>query len=235
MPLHRWKPIGFRLPYTDRFPFGKAVAYPRPVNTGTSNTRAAGGSPPAGRAAHASTRERLLASAADLFYSEGVGVGVEALCKAAGVSKRSMYLLFDSKDALVAASLDDRAPTYHALTIPPPDDGRGPRARILHVFERQEELSGLPGYQGCPFVATAVELKDPEHPASVVARRNKDALTGFFRAEAERGGANDPETLARQLTVVFDGASSHSVVQAHPLGGLAVTMATTLMDAAGLE
>jgi AcrR family transcriptional regulator len=160
---------------------------------------------------------------------------VEALCKAAGVSKRSMYLLFDSKDALLAASLEHRAPMYQALTTPPPDDGRGPRARILHVFERLEELSGLAGYQGCPFVATAVELKDPEHPASIVARRHKNELTGFFRTEAERGGANDPETLARQLTVVFDGAGARSVVQAQALDGLAVTMATTLMDAAGLE
>lgn len=207
---------------------------PGTSNPGTSNTRAAGGRPPAERAATASTRERLLASAADLFYSEGVGVGVEALCKAAGVSKRSMYLLFDSKDALVAASLEHRAPAYHALTLPPPGDGRGPRARILYVFERLEELSGRAEYQGCPFVATAVELKDPEHPASVVARRHKDELTEFFRAEAERGGANDPQSLARQLTVVFDGASARSVVQAEGLNGLAVTMATTVMDAAGL-
>lgn len=229
------KPIGFQPPYTDRFPIGKLVAYPRTVNNGTPNTRAADGLPSEGRAAPASTRDRLLASAADLFYSEGVGVGVEALCKAAGVSKRSMYLLFDSKDALVAASLENRAPAYHALTIPPAGDGRAPRARILHVFERLEELSGNPGYQGCPFVATAVELKDPEHPASVVARRNKDELTEFFRTEAERGGASDPEALARQLTVVFDGASARSVVQAQALDGLAVTMATTLMDAAGLE
>lgn len=208
------------------------------MNPGNSNARAADGEPPAARAAHtahASTRERLLASAADLFYTEGVGVGVEALCKAAGVSKRSMYLLFDSKDALVAASLEHRAPAYHALTLPPPDAALGPRARILYVFERLEELSGRPGYQGCPFVATAVELKDPQHPASVVARRNKDALTEFFRSEAERGGANDPEALARQLTVVFDGAGARAVVQAQALAGLAVTMATTLMDAAGLE
>lgn len=202
------------------------------MNTGNSNTRAAGGG---AAAASTPTRERLLDSAADLFYSEGVGVGVEALCRAAGVSKRSMYLLFDSKDALVAASLEHRAPAYHALTLPPPDDGREPRARILHVFERLEQLSGRRGYQGCPFVATAVELKDPEHPASVVARRAKDELTGFFRAEAERGGATDPETLARQLTVVFDGAGARAVVQAHTLDGLAVTMATTLMDAAGLK
>jgi AcrR family transcriptional regulator len=184
--------------------------------------------------APANTRERLLDAAATLFYREGVAIGVEALCKAAGVSKRSMYQLFDSKDALVAASLEYRSPVYAALTLPPPDDARPARDRIMHVFERLESVAGTPEYHGCPFVATAVELKDPAHPASVVARRAKDRLTAFFRTEAERAGADDPETLARELTIVFDGASARAVVQAGPLDGLAVKMAATLLDAAGL-
>jgi AcrR family transcriptional regulator len=187
-----------------------------------------------GSSTPASTRERLLDAAATLFYRDGIGVGVEALCKAAGVSKRSMYQLFDSKDALVAASLEYRAPVYAALTLPGPDDTQPSRERIMHVFERLEAVSGTPEYRGCPFVATAVELKDPEHPASVVARHAKDGLTAFFRAEAERGGAGDPETLARELTVVFDGASARAVVQGGSLDGLAVKMAATLLDAAGL-
>ena len=182
-------------------------------------------------AATAPPRERLLDAAAALFYREGVNVGVEALCRAAGVSKRSMYQLFTSKDDVLAASLERAAPSYQNLTIPTPDD-RPPRARILHVFERLESLSGSPAYQGCPFVATAVELKDPEHPASVVARRFKDALTHFFRAEARRAGARDPELLARQLTVVFDGSSARAVLQAEPLDGLAVATATALLDSA---
>ena len=52
-----------------------------------------------------SPRQRLLEAAATLTYRDGVNIGVEALCKAAGVSKRSMYQLFESKDELLAASL----------------------------------------------------------------------------------------------------------------------------------
>src|SRR5919109_3168182 len=96
---------------------------------------------PAPPAAAASTRDRLLDAAAELFYREGVGVGVEALCRAAGVSKRSMYQLFDSKDEVVAASLERSAPAYQAFLVPPADDGRPPRARILHVFERLEDAA----------------------------------------------------------------------------------------------
>jgi AcrR family transcriptional regulator len=181
-----------------------------------------------------STRERLLDAAAELFYREGVGIGVEALCREAGVSKRSMYQLFDSKDAVLAASLQRRAPEYQTLLIPPKDDPRPPRARILHVFERLEEASTTPEFRGCPFLAVEVELKNPEHPASRVARKVKQALTDFFRAEAERGDAADPGLLARQLTLVFDGASARAGVGAETLDGLAVTTAGALLDVAGL-
>lgn len=191
--------------------------------------------PAAGPVGTASTRERLLDAAARLFHEQGIHVGVDAVCRAAGVSKRSMYQLFASKDDLVAASLERVAPDYSAALLPAADDGRSPRERILHVFERLEYLEPAQDFLGCPFVATAVQAKSPTHPASLIARRQKDGLTGFFHHEAQRGGARDPELLARQLTVVFDGASARSVVQAHGLDGLAVTTAATLMDAAGIS
>ncbi|MGW9030887.1 TetR/AcrR family transcriptional regulator [Streptomyces sp. NPDC055722] len=189
--------------------------------------------------AHAATaktppRERLLDTAAELFYREGVSIGVEALCRAAGVSKRTMYQLFVSKDDVLAASLDRAGSLHLGRLLPASEADRPPRARIMHVFERLESLSASPGYLGCPFVATAFELKDPEHPASVVARRFKDALTDFFRQEAQHGDVQDPELLARQLTVVFDGSSSRAVVQAQHLGGLAVATAAALLDSAGM-
>jgi AcrR family transcriptional regulator len=182
----------------------------------------------------APTRDRLLDAAAQLFYREGVNVGIDALCKAAGVSKRSMYQLFTSKDEVIAASLERNAPAVQSGILPDPQDQRPPRERILHVFERLEQLTASPGYLGCPYVSTATEVKSPDHPAALVARHWKDALTEFFRAEAERAGASDPELLAQQLTIVFDGASARSVVQAGALNGLAVTTATLLLDNAGL-
>jgi AcrR family transcriptional regulator len=183
--------------------------------------------------AAAGTRERLLDAAAQLFYREGVGVGVEALCRTAGVSKRSMYQLFESKDEVFAASLDRSAAGYRAL-LTAPREGESPRERILRVFELLEEQSTAPDFRGCPFVAAAVEVKSPEHPASVVARRHKDALTSYFEAEAERAGAADPATLAKQLTIAFDGASARAVVQARPLDGLAVSTAGVLLTQAGV-
>ncbi|GAA3785213.1 TetR/AcrR family transcriptional regulator [Streptomyces chiangmaiensis] len=182
-----------------------------------------------------SPRERLLEAAATLTYLQGVGVGVEALCKAAGVSKRSMYQLFESKDELLAVSLQERAPVFMAPLLPGADDGRSPRERILYVFEQVQAQAVMPDYRGCPYLAVQVELKDPDHPASRVASRIKQELVKFFRTEAEQGGASDPELLARQLTLVFDGACARAGIRADSLDGLVGPIVITLLDVAGVR
>ena len=182
-----------------------------------------------------SPRERLLAAVADLTYREGVHIGVEALCKAAGVSKRSMYQLFESKDELLAVSLERRGVVIHERMTHPADASDGPRARILHVFEILERQALSPEYRGCPFVATQVELKDAGHPASRVASRIKLDLEEYFRDQAELGGAADPELLGRQLVLVFDGGSTRAGIGADDLQGLATTTVATLLDAAGVR
>ncbi|MCT9083971.1 TetR/AcrR family transcriptional regulator [Streptomyces fulvoviolaceus] len=182
-----------------------------------------------------SPRERLLEAAATLTYRDGVSIGVEALCKAAGVSKRSMYQLFESKDELLAASLEERAAAFAASLLPPADDGRSPRERIMHVFARVESQAGAPEFRGCRYLAVQIELKDQTHPASRVAHQIKANLTAFFRAEAERGGASDPDLLARQLILVFDGASARAGIQADNLTGLVAPTVTTLLDVAGVR
>ncbi|MEU1198253.1 TetR/AcrR family transcriptional regulator [Streptomyces sp. NPDC005813] len=185
--------------------------------------------------AKTSSRDRLLDAAAGLAYAEGVGVGVEALCRAAGVSKRSMYQLFESKDHLLAESLERRAAGFSDLLLPPEGYAGSPRERILYVFTQAETQAAAPGYHGCPYLAVQIELKDMDHPASRVAHRVKATLTDFFRAEAERGGASDPDLLARQLTLVFDGASARAGVGADNLVGLIGPTVTALLDAAGLR
>ncbi|MFI1356442.1 TetR/AcrR family transcriptional regulator [Streptomyces sp. NPDC020898] len=182
-----------------------------------------------------STRERLLEAAATLTYRDGVGIGVEALCKAAGVSKRSLYQLFESKDELLAVSLTERASGFVATLLPAADDGRSPRERILHVFEQVESQADTPDFRGCRYLAVQVELKDQTHPACRVAHGIKANLTAFFRAEAEQGGASDPDLLSRQLILVFDGANARAGIGADKLTGLVEPTVTILLDAAGVR
>jgi AcrR family transcriptional regulator len=185
--------------------------------------------------AKSSPRERLLAAAATLTYRDGVGIGVDALCKAAGISKRSMYQMFESKGELLAASLEERASAYVTTLLPAADDNRPPRERILHVFEQAESEASAPDFQGCRYLVAQIELKDQSHPASRVAHRVKKNLTAFFRAEAEQGGASDPDLLARQLILVFDGASARAGIKADTPTGLIAPTVTVLLDAADMH
>lgn len=183
----------------------------------------------------ATPRERLLDAAGELFYRDGVNIGVDALCKAAGVSKKSMYQLFRSKDELIAESLASVGPAYQQALEPGVGDGATPRERILAVFVKQDRLAAGGEFFGCPFVSTAFELKNPEHPGSVVARHFKQRLTDFFLGELIVAGADDPDTVAIQLTMAFDGASARTVVRAQALNGAGIRMAEALLDAAGVR
>ncbi|MFE9806754.1 TetR/AcrR family transcriptional regulator [Streptomyces sp. NPDC005548] len=185
--------------------------------------------------AKSTSRERLLEATATLTYQDGVNVGVDALCKAAGVSKRSMYQLFHSKDDLLAACLEERTAPFVATLLPPADDGRSARERILHVFGQLESQAGASAFRGCRYLAVQIELKDQNHPASQVAHRIKARLTAFFRTEAEHGGASDPDLLARQLILVFDGAGARAGIGADTMTGLIAPTVVTLLDAAGVR
>ncbi|MGC7098234.1 hypothetical protein ACPZ19_26485 [Amycolatopsis lurida] len=122
-----------------------------------------------------------------------------------------------------------------ASLLPSADDVRPPRDRILHVFEQVEAQAGAPGFRGCRYLAVQIELKDQGHPASRVARRIKRNLMTFFRGEAQKGGASNPDLLARQLILVFDGASARAGIGVDNLKGLIAPTVTTLLDAAGMH
>lgn len=177
-------------------------------------------------------RERLLATAGTLFYAEGIhAVSIDRLCAEAGVSKRSLYQYFANRDEILTEMLTSRGPEIAARTLGSEDDDRAPRERILGVFEQQRGLADTADYRGCPFMNTAIEVKDRQHPAVVLATRFKDDLTGFFTRQARLAGVAEPEPLATQLTMLFDGASAHAVMHG-TLPAAARSAAETLLDAA---
>jgi AcrR family transcriptional regulator len=175
----------------------------------------------------------LLEAASDLFYRLGItAVGVDALSEAAHVSKRSLYQHFGSKDELVAEALRTRAPAIMARWLAAVDASARPRERILTVFETLRTLSLAPGFRGCPFVNVATELVDPTHPARAVARAAKQALHDFFRDNAAEAGAHHPDTLADQLTMLFDGAMAQRLVGLDIDPAAAAQAAAVLIDSA---
>jgi AcrR family transcriptional regulator len=156
---------------------------------------------------------RALRGAGRLLYEQGVAAtGVDALAAAAGVGKMSLYRHFGSKDELVGAALRERD-RRHLAWLLPFDGGRDPVARLLGMFDRVAAVADGGGFRGCPFVAAASELPDPDHPGRVAAREHKERLIASLTSPAAEAGAADPGRLAEELALLLDGATVHAVVR----------------------
>jgi len=180
-----------------------------------------------------SARERLLAAADELFYNEGVHtVGIDRIIERAGVAKASLYNTFGSKDELVRAYLQTRQASVAQRIIQAVERYDTPRERLLAVFEGQGELFTKTDYRGCAFSRASAE----SHPGDV-AEQATDAYRHWVRALltelATEAGAPEPDVLARQLHLLYDG-SGQSARLDHDLDAAAAARAAaaTLLDAA---
>jgi AcrR family transcriptional regulator len=184
-------------------------------------------------AAKPPARERLLAAANELFYDEGVHtVGIDRVIEHAGVAKASLYNTFGSKEELIRAYLETR----HASTAKRITQALGrygnPRERLLGVFEAQGELFTEPSYHGCAFVSASAE----SHPGDLI-EQAADAYRGWVRALftdlAEQAGVPDPQALARQLHLLYDGSGLSARMDHDPSAAVAArAAAAALLDAA---
>jgi AcrR family transcriptional regulator len=186
-------------------------------------------------AAPPTARRKLLDTAADLFYREGIGTtGVDRISAAAGVSKRSLYQHFAGKDALVAAALADHGQAILDRYMPVQDSDAPPRQQMLDVFDALSQWSKAPDFRGCPFVNVAAELANPHHPARAVARDYKLRLKRYFARQARAGGATKPNVLAERLLMIFDGAICQAVIKSAPVPDSTRGAVEILLDAHGL-
>ena len=115
-------------------------------------------------------RERILATASDLFYQHGIrAVGVDLVVEKAGVAKTSLYRHFGTKDDLVVAFLqrmdEEFWKTWDEVSQQHPDDGRAElKAQLEWIGERVNQ----PDYRGCPQLNIAAEYPELGHPAEVL-------------------------------------------------------------------
>jgi len=154
-------------------------------------------------------RERILDTAARLFYRDGYrAVGVDTIIAESGVAKMTLYRHFPSKDDLIAAYLgraNHQLLEWMERLIVPHQDSR---AALEAVFEGVAKLASSPQCLGCAFVGAAAEFPELDHPGHRAALAHKRQVVDRFRDLAEAAGARDPRGLAEQLLLVMDGAWS---------------------------
>lgn len=159
-------------------------------------------------APRAPMKDRILHAADRLFYGQGIqAVGVDAVAAEAGISKRTLYKHYPSKDELVAAYLERR--TGMAIKA----EGT-PLQQVLGLFDELATWFASKRFRGCAFVNAVAELcGERQHPAMSIALEHKQRRLAMVVAHLRTLSARDPQALAEQLMLLFEGAVAVSLVR----------------------
>jgi len=150
-------------------------------------------------------RQRILDTAAELFYRDGINAtGVERLAAESSVSKRTLYQHFPSKTAVVEEylrSIEDRV-----ANNPLEGADQTPRERLLAVFQAPTVRGGQ--LRGCPFHNAAVEAAGAMPGVQEIVRGSKRSFINGLAELAKQAGAADPQRLGNELGVLYEGAAA---------------------------
>lgn len=149
------------------------------------------------------TRARIVEAAYLLFYRNGFArVSMDEIAVGSGVTKRTLYAHFASKDSLLADVLENhhqlalaRIETW-ARKLAPHDPGS-----IDKLFSNLAVWSSRPRWAGAGFTRLAMELADlPGHPARKIASRHKAAV------EARLAKAFGSVQAGAEIMLLIEGA-----------------------------
>jgi AcrR family transcriptional regulator len=174
--------------------------------------------------------ERILETADRLFYLRGIrAVGVDTIAAEIGISKRTLYNHFPSKDALISAYLARR------FVQPRPSD-KPPADQILGTFDSLERRFASRDFRGCPFVNAVAELGAEDRAVKKIATAFKESRRVWFRELLKRLDVADADNLATQLTLLVDGSIAQDLVRDDPsMARAAKEAARVLLENAGVN
>ena len=175
-------------------------------------------------------KERILETADRLFYLQGIrAVGVDTIAAEIGISKRTLYNHFPSKDALISGYLARR------FRQPPASD-KPPAEQILGTFDSLERRFASKDFRGCPFVNAVAELGPEDRAVKKIAIAFKESRRVWFRDLLKQLGVADADDLATQLTLLVDGSIAQDLVRDDPsMARAAKAAARVLLENAGVE
>jgi AcrR family transcriptional regulator len=156
-------------------------------------------------------RERLLASAIELFYRNGFNaIGIDRVIAHAGVTKTTFYKHFESKDDLMLAAVlrrdewESQAWARAIKKIAGDNLAHYPLA-MLDVIDL---WFNDPDFHGCMFLNTAIEFPNPHDPIHQAASAFKRKTRDTWRNIAKTAGASpqNAEIFADCFVALVEGA-----------------------------
>jgi AcrR family transcriptional regulator len=155
-----------------------------------------------------SPRERILSAASLLFAEVGIrAAGVDTLIDAAGVAKATFYRHFPAKDDLIVAWLEDpRTRWLESVRTQVEARATSPQDLVPLFFAVVGEWLEAGDFRGCPYLNTAIELANPDHPAEPVIRSYLRDVERYIEQILSAAGYRDAASLATELQTMTAGA-----------------------------
>lgn len=152
-------------------------------------------------------RERLLRTASDLFYKEGIhSVGVDRIVAEAGVTRATFYRHFPSKEDLVEAYLGVEDVFIRRLFETAAESGASPRELVDLVIEGLADDIERNHTRGCPFINAAAEYPDARSGVRKAVTSHRAWFRGVLRQVLADAAAADPDAAAAELVLLRDAA-----------------------------
>ncbi|MDQ0779470.1 AcrR family transcriptional regulator [Streptomyces aurantiacus] len=150
---------------------------------------------------------RVLEAAGRLFYERGIhAVGVDLIAAEAGVTKKTLYDRFGSKDQLVVEYLAARDERWRAFLAPRLDAAASPRDRVLAVFDASRDWINATGPRGCSMVNAHAEIDDLSHPAHAIINGQKQWMLTLLTDLVRPLAPATADSLGRTLMLLHEGA-----------------------------
>lgn len=165
---------------------------------------------------NAPARERILLTAHELFYREGIrATGIDRVITESGVAKVTFYRHFPSKSDLICAFLEHRHRRWMEWFV----DALGRHGADMSALSQAlAEWFNAPGFRGCAFINSVAELGHVLPEVREISRRHKEdvaaAIAGLLPPSRRR--LHD----AQAVCVAMDGAIVRATFDASPESAL---------------
>ena len=182
-----------------------------------------------------SKREELIKTAVELFAKSGIhATGIDTIVKHSGVTKKTLYAHFRSKEELVLAALrhyDSLARNEFMRRVE--SGGKTPKARLLAIFDVAQHWFQQKNFYGCLFINTIGEFSDKDTPIRQICQEYKKLVKGYIRELCQQAGALQPRELAEELGLLLEGATVTAQISQNPkTAQIAKRAAKALIDKA---
>jgi AcrR family transcriptional regulator len=163
-------------------------------------------------------REHIINTAIELFREYGYhATGVDRIVNEAGVSKKTLYTYFRSKEELLIAALRHYDGVFRNNFMRKVDQSaKSPQEKLLAIFDVAQDWFSQNKFFGCMFINIIGEYSKKNSPIRDICKQFKQLMRAYFKDLCVQAGVKEPDVFADKLALLFEGAVVTSQVSQNP-------------------